>query len=133
MFTYAYTCTPQADGTFRFEETITVPNGQTVTCGDIVDKCLLFRAAAHNQHRGLRIPTVGEDAAMRAEYAATCALPDGWSASADGVNIESVDGVVSHTLRFVHVDGRDAVVPVNPDRSPIPATRTALLAVPPKE
>lgn len=63
---------------------------------------------------------------------APIALPEGWEATSDGVNILSVDGAVSHSRRYQTTpEGYPTVVreaPCAPDGSPTSATVSALLA-----
>lgn len=116
------------DGSFRLFTH--VEDGQTLTCGDVNRLVLIPALAENNARAGLRIPTNSERAAMDAKYAAECALPDGWSASLDGVNQELViGGPTVLTKRFVRDDGKDVVVPVGDmNGTPIPETRATLLA-----
>ncbi len=101
-----------------------VPTGETVTAADVAS--VLIQAAAFYAAKGSeRVLTVSE-------WAALCALPEGWAATNDAINIVVTDGVQSFTRNYV-CDGGSAhppiekVAPCAPDGSPTPATRTALL------
>lgn len=117
------------DGSWRLN--IHVPNGETVFVRDVLDAVIVPSLAQLHPRRNERLPTEAEEIAQ----AAARALPDGWAATADGVNTMTMlgdGGGTSYTRTYQHEDGRTALAPCLADGSSIPATRDALLAVPPK-
>lgn len=100
-----------------------VPNGQTVTKGDLV-RVLLFAAAQLESGRADRLPTLAEEEALEAERR----LPDGWEATGDGINTEVVLGEGQRFSRtYRRMDGPVLVAPCAQDGSALPATRAALI------
>jgi len=65
MFTINGSVTPNSDGTWTWSLNTSVPNGMTVTKGDIVDKLLVPAIAQLTLDRNGRIPTVAEEHAMK--------------------------------------------------------------------
>lgn len=104
-----------------------VPNGQTVTKGDLV-RVLLFAAAQLEADRDARLPTASEEAAMEADRA----LPDGWADTGDGTSVIVTLGEgQAHTRNYRRDDmAADAYVtaPCAPDGSTTAGTRQALVA-----
>lgn len=72
IFTYTVTVARQEDGRVVSHEDISVPAGQTVHCGDVVD-VLLSRLPALNASRPKRLLTDPEQEAVRAQEAAKVA------------------------------------------------------------
>ncbi len=118
----------EADGSWNVDAD--VPNGTTVTYGDFIDRFLVPCLAQMNGKRAGRLPTIAEALAIAAQRAAACALPPGWSVSLDGCTTHlAVDTNARHfSVAFDRDDGARCVAPCNADKSPVPETRTALLA-----
>ena len=118
------------NGTWRID--VDVPNGQTVTYGDVQDKMVVPLLVECNGRRNERIPTLAECAAIHADYEANCAPPAGWEPTNDGIStqnmIDSGQRSFSRTYRRDDLDTDAAVpAPCGPNGEALPGTRAALL------
>lgn len=113
----------KADGSWNLRAV--VPGGQTVHGVDVCD-LLVAGLAFYQQRRGERLLTEPERMAHEAERA----IPDGWEATNDGINVYQTlgeGGGTRYTRWYQRGETRIEAV-CAADGSPLPETRTFLLA-----
>jgi hypothetical protein len=114
------------DGSWRIDAV--APNGTTVP-HTFVARVLVLALAHYTEDANARLLTEAEVLAIEASRS----LPEGWAATADGVNTYQADGVVNYTRTYARNGLAYTVieVPCAADGSPTPRTREVLLAASP--
>jgi hypothetical protein len=118
----------------RWTCTIAVRDGQLVwridtdTPGIVVQEVLNGLCACLSD----MVAKAGLAVRTRAELQPPVVLPDGWSATADGVNVNMAmdSGGVTHTRTWAHTDGRIVEAPCDPSGGATATTVDALAATP---
>lgn len=117
MVKFSFSGHVNVDGSWSFSAEAT--DGQDATCADVA-RVLSLALVHFTESPGVSIRPV-------------VALPDGWCESLDGINVTTLDGVVTYTRTYdaigsLDADGKQIVAraPCNADGTPNAATVAAL-------